>query len=136
MKSDLTRLANQRRPQQTKSQVLKVMSWVLCGLFAPITFADSDEHYVIDDDHLTQSRWASSVSEASLPGSFAKFYETTLPNFFGSGDPDKDPSISISIQHMDETHPALSDDEKQQIIKPFEGDPLDRKAIVIEVPFN
>ena len=105
--------------------------FVTAQLFSNLAAADANKHYAIDDDNISDEYWSS-----TLPKRVTKFYETTLPNFFGTEDNTKDPSVSISMQHMDEPHPALSDDEKQEIIKPFEGDPLDRKAIVIEVPLN
>ena len=93
--------------------------------------ADAEHHYMIDDDNISESYWSSGLPNPSTP-----LYQTTLPNFFGNNDKEN-PKISISIQQMDEdTTPALSDDEKQKIIKPFEGDPLDRKALVIEVPIH
>ncbi|GLQ33080.1 hypothetical protein [Litoribrevibacter albus] len=89
------------------------------------------DHYMIDDDHL-----ASTYQSSILPHSFTTLYETTLPNFFGQ-DTASDPKISISIQQLDDSRDsALMDDEKQQVIRPFSGDPLDRKALVIEVPFE
>lgn len=108
--------------------ILSVLITVQCLMSK--AFADTDSHYMIDDDNLSESYWST-----TLPDKVTKFYETTLPDFFS--DDDNEPKISLSIQQMDETtHPSLMDDEKQEVIKLFEGDPLDKKALVIEVPLD
>jgi hypothetical protein len=89
-----------------------------------------ENHYMIDDDNLSESYWAK-----ILPDPVTRFYETTLPNFFGAAEEDG-PSITFSIQQMSEDNPALSDDEKKETIELFKDDPLHRKALVIEVPIN
>lgn len=74
-------------------------------------------------------------SDFALPTT-GPFFEDILPDFFHSAPKDTGPSMSISIQHMSGSHPALKDDERLDNFKPFEGDPLDRKEIVVEIPLE
>lgn len=88
-------------------------------------------HYMVDDDHV-----ANTYQSSLLPNSYTTLYEATLPNFFGEKETNET-KISISIQQMNSSREsALMDEEKQQSINLFSGDPLDRKALVIEVPFE
>ncbi|MFC3152526.1 hypothetical protein ACFOEK_15935 [Litoribrevibacter euphylliae] len=110
---------------------------LLCALIAvqcliSLPAAAESQQYMIDDDHINAPYRSSSM----LPNAVTTLYETTLPNFFGPKN-NSDPSISISIQQLDDSKDsALMDDERQKSLRPFTGDPLDRKALVIEVPLD
>jgi hypothetical protein len=115
--------------------VLLALLIVVQCVISPKAFAETNQ-YFFDDDHLGEAYAGDTRWSSSSPGGFHTLYETTLPNFFGQ-DQNDDPKISISIQQLDDSRDsALMDDEKQKIIRPFSGDPLDKKALVIEVPFD
>lgn len=111
------------------SALLFVLIAVHCLISLPAS-ADNQQ-YMIDDDHINAP-----YKSSMLPNSVTTLYQTTLPNFFGLEE-NTAPKISISIQQLDDSESsALMDEEKQKSLRSFTGDPLDRKALVIEVPFN
>lgn len=114
--------------------LLALLIVVQC-VISPKAFAETNQ-YFFDDDYLGEAYAGETHWSATIPNGFHTLYETTLPNFFGQ-DGNSEPKISISIQQLDDSRDsALMDDEKQKIIRPFSGDPLDKKALVIEFPFD
>jgi hypothetical protein len=115
------------KSKQSKYALLPYAAFILCFICTSLQ-AQQEEPY-------KESNAVFWDSDFAIPSN-GHFFEDILPDFFHQAPRNEGPSMSISIQHMSGNHPALKDDERLDNFKPFQGDPLDRKEIVVEIPID